>query len=123
MKKQKFIKLAILLLIAIIVSASTYAFAAANTVPTSKAGGGSGAISGYVVSSVHYNLNASNPSTIDSIIFTLDTAPKAGSTIKIKLLAAGSTWYTCTNISTAVTCSSLSVSLLSVDSLEVVIAD
>ncbi|MFH2038076.1 MAG: hypothetical protein ABIJ65_01440 [Chloroflexota bacterium] len=123
MKKQKFIKLGIILLIAIVVSTSTYAFAAANTVPTSKAGAGSGAISGYTVSNVHYNLNATNPSTIDSITFTLDSAPKAGSTIKIKLVSAGSTWYVCTNISTAVTCSSLSVSVVSVNTLEVVIAD
>lgn len=123
MKKQKFIKLGIILLIAIVVSTSTYAFAAANTVPTSKAGAGSGAISGYAVSNVHYNLNTTNPSTIDSITFTLDSAPKAGSTIKIKLVSAGSTWYACTNVSTAVTCSSLSVSVVSVNTLEVVIAD
>jgi hypothetical protein len=39
------------------------AFAAANTVDASKAGDGNAAISGYDVSSIHYNL-ASPPSTL-----------------------------------------------------------
>ena len=80
----------------LVLAGATYAFAAANTVPASKAGDGSGAISGYVVSAIHYNLNAITPTNIDSVTFTLDSAPVAGSTIKIKLVAAGSTWYTCT---------------------------
>ena len=110
----------------LVLAGATYAFAAANTVPASKAGDGSGAISGYVVSAIHYNLNAITPTNIDSVTFTLDSAPVAGSTIKIKLVAAGNTWYTCTNAGTAVTCnngSSLGVSVSSTTSLEAVIAN
>jgi hypothetical protein len=126
MKKRLTLKLAMMLILVLVIATTTYAFAAANTVPTSKAGDGSGVISGYTVSVVHYNLNATNPSLIDSVTFTLDTAPIAGSTIKIKLVAAGSTWYTCTNTSTSVTCnngSTLAASVSTADSLEVVIAD
>jgi hypothetical protein len=110
----------------LVLAGATYAFAAANTVPTSKAGDGSGAISGYTVSAIHYNLSDANPGNIDNITFTLNSAPAAGSTIKIKLVAAGSTWYSCTFVTTAVTCangSTLGASVLTADSLEVVIAD
>jgi len=58
-----------------IMAAAVYGFAAANTVPTSKAGDGAGVVSGYTVSSIHYNLNATNPRNIDSVTFNLDTAP------------------------------------------------
>jgi hypothetical protein len=112
--------------IVLILAGATYAFAAANTVPTSKAGDGSGVISGYAVSVIHYNLNATTPTTIDSVTFTLDTAPAANSTLKIKLVSAGTTWYSCTNSGTAVTCnngSTLGAPVSTADSLEVVIAN
>jgi hypothetical protein len=86
---------------------ATYALTAANTVPGSKAGDGSGAISGYVLSSIHYNLNSTSPGNMDSVTFTLDSTPPAGSTIKAQLDAAGS-WYTCTNSGTSVTCTTTS---------------
>lgn len=89
--------------VAVAVSAGGYAFAASNTVPNTNAGDGSGTISGYVVSSVKYNLNASDPSNIDSVTFNLDSTPATGSTIKAQLAAAG-TWYTCTNVAAAITC-------------------
>ncbi len=78
--------------VVIILAISTYAFAAANTVPATKAGDGSGVISGYTVSNVAYNLNAADPSSLDSVDFTLSAAATQA---KIKLVAAGSTWYTC----------------------------
>jgi hypothetical protein len=123
-RNRKLRFLVIFVLVAIL-AASTYAFAAANTVPASKAGDGSGAISGYTVSAIHYALNALNPGTIDTVTFTLDTAPAVGSTLKIKLVAAGSTWYTCTWVATAVTCnngSTLGAPVSTADNLQVVIA-
>ena len=110
----------------LVLAGATYAFAAANTVPGSKAGDGNGTITGYTVSTIHYIVNGTNPATIDSVTFTLNTAPVAGSTIKIKLVNAGSTWYSCTNVGAAVTCnngSTLGAPVSSADSLEVVIAD
>lgn len=106
----------------LILAGATYAFAAANTVPASKAGDGSGAISGYTVSSIHYNLNATNPATIDTVTFNLDTAPVAGGAIKIRLYSGGTTWYGCTNVTTAVTCTTTGASVSTADSLQVVIA-
>ena len=107
-----------------IVSA-TYGLTAANTVPATKAGDGSGAVSGYAVSSVHYGLNASDPTKVDSVAFTLDSAPVAGSTIKIKLEAAGSTWYSCALAGANATCATTApqATVAPVDQLRVVVAD
>jgi hypothetical protein len=116
-------------LIAMVIFASATvanAYAAANVVPASKAGDGSGTIIGYtvVLTSVHYNLNASNPQNIDSVTFTTSATVPTGSTVKIKLVAAGSTWYTCTGQgSTDISCTTPGATVLAADSLRVVIAD
>ena len=100
----------------------TFAFTASNTVPASKAGDGSGAVTGYVVSSVHYGLNATDPSKADSITFDLDSTPIAGSTITTNV---GGNWYTCTNVAVAVTCPTTSpqASVAPITTLRVVVAD
>jgi len=86
----------------------SFALTASNTLPDSVAGAGSATISGYTVSAVHYNLNATNPQNIDSVTFNVDVAPPSGATLKAKLVAAGSTYYACTNVTTAVTCATTS---------------
>ena len=115
---------AITLCIAAVVAISQ-ALAAANTVPATYAGDGSGTISGYTVSSVVYTLNGTNPQNLDQVDFNVDVAPQAGSTMKIKLVAAGSTWYTCTNVTTALTCVTTApqATTAAADELRVVIAD
>jgi hypothetical protein len=90
--------------IAAIVAPAAYAFTAANTVPSSSAGSGSGAISGYTVSSVSYTLNASNPQNVDQVAFTI--SPTSG-TVKVQVVSGGS-WYACTNSSGSVTCATTS---------------
>jgi hypothetical protein len=108
------------------VAAVITAMTASNTVPTSKAGAGAGAISGYTVSAIHYNLNATNPANIDSVTFTLNAAPAAGATVKIKLVAAGSTWYSCTMSGTPAvdaSCTTTGATVLAADQLDVVVAD
>lgn len=104
--------------------AGTLALTAANTVPDTRAGDGTGAVTGYVLSSIHYNLNATNPANIDSLTFTLDAAPAAGSTIRAQLAPAGA-WYTCTNAGTAVTCATTApqATVLATTALRVVAAD
>ena len=78
--------------------AISYGFAAANVVPESGAGDGQNTISGYTVTNVKYTLNATNPANIDAVTFNL--APTAGAsaptTVKVKLVSTGSTYYTCT---------------------------
>ena len=73
---------------------AAYAFTAANTVPATKAGDGSGAITGYTVSNIAYQLEAGNPANIDSVSFDLDAA--AG-TVQVKVVNASATYTACTN--------------------------
>ncbi len=117
-------RLAAVAIIAVVALAG-FGFAASNTVPGSKAGDGAGTITGYVVSTVHYNLNATNPRNIDSVTFALDSAPVAGSTIRVKLVAAGASYYSCTNAGVNVTCNTTSpqATVLAADELRVVVAD
>ena len=102
-------------------------YAAANTVPTSKVGDGAGAISGYAISQIRYGLNSSNPINIDTVSFVLDSAPAAGSTVKVKLVASGSTWYSCTlgTPATNVSCTTTSpqATAATANELRVVVAD
>ena len=63
-----------LLALAVVMSAATYGFAAANTVPAGVAGEGQGAISGYAVSSVVYALDNSDPTQFASVSFTLSAS-------------------------------------------------
>jgi opacity protein-like surface antigen len=99
------------------------AFAAANTVPASKAGDGAGVISGYTVSNVKHVVNGTNPRNIDSVTFDLDSTPPGGSTMKIKLVSGGSTWYDCTNSGASLTCNTTSPqsTVAAADELRVVV--
>ena len=67
-----------ILVVAAALATGAYAFTATNTVPNSNAGSGSGTISGYTVSAVAYQLNATTPSNIDSMTFTLNAAANDG---------------------------------------------
>jgi hypothetical protein len=89
---------------AAVVAPAAYAFTAANTVPASSAGSGSGAISGYTVSSVSYTLNGANPQNVDQVAFTI--SPTSG-TVKAQVVSGGS-WYACTNSAGSVTCATTS---------------
>lgn len=91
--------------IAMLLAVGVYAFAASNTVPGTEAGSGSGAISGYTVSSVAYGLNSTTPTNIDSVTFTI--SPTSAGTVKIQL-ASGGSWYSCTNTSGSVSCNTTS---------------
>ena len=108
---------------AMVVALGAFGLTASNTVAATRAGDGSGAITGYVVSAVSYTLNASNPSNLDSVAFSVDSAPVAGSTLRVRLSAAGA-WYACTFVGTAVTCSTTApqATVASTDTLRVVIA-
>ena len=86
------LKVLSIVVVVIVLAVSAYAFAAANTVPATKAGDGAGAISGYTVTNVAYNLNATDPTALDSVDFTLSAA---ATQVQIKLVAAGSDWYVC----------------------------
>ena len=79
-------------------------------------------MTGYVVSSVHFGLNGTDPTKADSVTFDLDSTPISGSTIKTKV---GGNWYTCTNAVAVVTCPTTSpqATVVGATTLEVVVAD
>jgi len=101
----------------------TYAFTAANTVPATKAGDGSGTITGYVITNVSYTLNGTDSSMIDAVTFDLDSIPPAGSTIKIQLDSVAADWYDCTNLGVNITCDTTSpqATVLPADALRVLV--
>jgi hypothetical protein len=108
----------------LILSAAAYGFAAANTVPISGAGDGAGTITGYTVSAVKYNLNATTPADIDSVNFTLTPSGAAGvpTTVKAKLVSGSTTYSTCTLAATTWTCNVIGVTALAADELRVIAA-
>ena len=87
------IKVFVIVLAALVFATAAFAFAASNTVPSSYAGEGASVTSGYTVSNVVYNLNATTPSNIDSVALTLNAA---ASTVKVRLVTTGS-YYSCNN--------------------------
>src|SRR6187455_2757932 len=95
----------IVALLALGLGAGAFAYAATNTVPGSTAGAGSGTISGYTVSGVAYTVNATTPTNLDQVAFTI--APTAATTVKAQL-AAGGSWYSCANAAGSVTCNTTS---------------
>ena len=119
---KRAIKVLLIVIVAFVFAGVANAYADTNDVDTSKAGDGAGAISGYTVSAIHYNLN-STPTTIDSVEFNLDSTPVAGSTITIRLVAGGGNWYPCSNVAAAVTCTTTAAPVATADSLQVVISD
>jgi len=93
-KPSLHLRLLILVILIVLAATGAYVFTASNTVPNTNAGSGSGTISGYTISNVAYNLNATNPDDIDTVTFTI--APTAAATVKIQVVNGG-TWYSCTN--------------------------
>jgi archaellin len=91
--------------IAVCVAVAGYAFTASNTVPDASLGQGANVISGYAISAISYNQNASNPGNIDSVAFTI--TPSAAGTVSVQLVSGGS-WYSCTNSSGSVSCATTS---------------
>jgi len=102
---------------ALAIAGGAYAFTASNTVPDSNTGAGAGSVSGYAVTNLHYALNTTTPTNIDSLTFTISPAvPSSGSgkvTISAALSTGGPTPYTCTTdtAGTAVTCATTSPQL------------
>lgn len=70
------------------------AYTAANTVPGTVAGSGSGTVSGYTISAIVYNVNASNPNNVDSVTFTY--SPGTPDPTRARISGdGGTTWFNC----------------------------
>ena len=117
MKNKKKLSVILGVAVAVLIAVGAYAFTASNTVPASNAGAGAGVVSGYTVSSLHYTLDATTPSNIDSLTFVIaPVVPSAGAgkvTISAALSTGGPTTYTCTTDTTGanVTCATTSPQL------------
>jgi len=88
------LKVVLIVLAALVIAGGAYAFAAQNVVPDSAAGYGTSAVSGYTVSNIAYNLNATDASKIDTITFDL-----AGTVVPslVKVQTDDSTWFDCSS--------------------------
>ncbi|MBM4410742.1 MAG: hypothetical protein FJ037_05385 [Chloroflexi bacterium] len=80
---------------AALVAAGGAAFTAANTVPATVAGSGSQTVSGYTITNMVYNLNASNPQNIDSVSFSYATGSPPDPTKARVSHNNGTTWFNC----------------------------
>ena len=108
-------------LLALILSAVAYGFAAANVVPDSKAGDGTGVVSGYTISNIHYVLDTVTPSEIDTVTFTTDVAVPATGTVYVVADNGAGTEYesdACTNLGTVNLSCDFTTNTLTVLSLE-----
>jgi hypothetical protein len=104
-RRKRSKRLLVTVLFAGVLASAAYAFTASNTVDSSQAGHGAQSISGYSATGVQYGLNATTPSNIDSVSFTLN--PTTAATVKVQLVTSGS-WYNCNNVAGAVTCATTS---------------
>ena len=113
-----------MLVLALILAASVYGFAAANTFPDGNtyAGEGSTNILGYAITNVTYGLTTADtdPSDIDQVTFTLDAAASSAHVS----FDGGTSWDSCSiSGGTSVTCSGLNIAVLTASSLGVIAVD
>ncbi len=82
-------------LLAFVVATSGYAFAATNTVGASNAGDGSATVSPFTVSAVKWTLNASDPTKIGGLTFTISPAATA---VRVGVdVGSGASWLAATD--------------------------
>ena len=84
------------LFVLIILSAFVYGFAAANTVPETGAGDGSGTVSGYTISNVDWSLLSSSPNQLSGVSLDVAATAGAGAAGDVRITVdGGTTWVTC----------------------------
>lgn len=125
-RKRKRFAFVLTAIVAAIVATSAFAFT--NTiggVAPPNLGSGSGAINGYTASNIAYNLNATDPSNVDSIQFNLASAT-ATTSVRIQAVSGGS-WYACNAPSGAppmlVVCPTAGLTSAAADNLTIVAND
>lgn len=123
-RRLSLIRLVAILITLFVLAAATYAFAAANTVPTSLAGDGTGTISGFTVSNIHYTLNAANPAgDVSTVTFDLSPAVPAGGAVYAKFNVGAAVACTLNGARTTATCTPpAGATPLALTSLQVVAA-
>ena len=105
-----------------------YGYAAANVVPESGAGDGSGTVSGYTISNIDYALLSSDPSKVASVSFDVDATSGASDPNDVQVTVdSGTTWTACTGpVESTWTCTftaSSEPSVSAIEELQVVAAE
>ena len=123
--QPKYIAIALIILTLGIVA---YGYAAANVVPESGAGDGTGTVSGYTVSNINYTLLETNPTKVASVALDVAATSGAGVPNKVQIsVDSGTTWVTCTGPATNTwTCAftaSSEPSVSAIEGLQVVAAE
>lgn len=99
-----------------VIAATVIALTATNTIAGSRAGDGSAAVSGYVVTNIHYTLNAANPASVDAVRFDLDAAATA-----VRARVNAGAWSTCVNtVATTWSCPLVAITALAAANLQIV---
>jgi hypothetical protein len=91
------IKVMLIVLVVLVIAGGAYGFAAANTVAPSAGGYSANVVSGYTVTDIKYDLNATDPTKVDKILF--DVSPTSGTVVAaiVKVqTATGGNWTDCT---------------------------
>jgi phosphate/sulfate permease len=92
-------KRAITVLVVLILAASTFAFAAANTTVPSAVGYLAKVVDGYAVTNIVYDLTTADPTTVDGIRFTITPIDgdvlNAARVVRVQY-AGGGSWKLCT---------------------------
>ncbi len=101
LSRFKPLRIAGLAVVAALLATSAYAFTAGVTFSgTNAAGDGSGTVSGYSVSAVVWTLDATDPTKMESVAFTINSST---ATVQVSV-DGGTSWETCANAAGAVTC-------------------
>jgi hypothetical protein len=114
------------LLAALVIAGGAYAFAAANTVPDSAAGYKANVVPAYTVSGIVYDLDATDPTLVDAITFSI--SPSSGTVVAAIVKAqteTGGSWTDCDLVAgeapaKTVTCTYGSLELADVTALNIV---
>jgi hypothetical protein len=119
-------KVLLIVLVVIVVAGSAYGFAAGNTVEATAAGYTAASVSGYDIEAVVYNIDITDPTTVDEITF--DIHPTTGTvvahTVYIQTAAAGD-WTLCTLAAGTAplmkaTCTTTGLSITDITALDIV---
>jgi len=90
------LKVLLFVLALLVIGGSAYAFAATNTIEDSAAGYKASAVNGYSVTDIVYDLDATDPSLIDAIKFTITPTSGSAPAALVKLQTAdGGSWTDC----------------------------
>ena len=124
MFNSRMFRTVIILIVALVFASTAYAMAASNTLADAgKAGDGNNTVSGYAVTGVTYNLNATNPALIASVEFDLDAAASDVQASLTDVSVPTETFAdSCTNVVNHWTCTFTGVAALDADNFRVIAA-